>query len=190
VTAYLEHEVRPRVLLLETALATVNQQVRTYCRAVDLREVSSCFGQSLDLQTLRARALRQAFAQQAGVLASLSAWPSSLPLLSSSTPEVAQQLDRLTEDLAACSGQLAALLADHGQLMAALATLPPSGSLALGPSVTLSRLDYLAQVHSALQLLHRAEGWLETVDQETGARVTFPGVEPGAPSLESQLALQ
>jgi hypothetical protein len=36
----------------------------------------------------------------------------------------------------------------------------------------------------------RAEQWLEVVDHETGARVTLLGLEHGALSLESQLAMQ
>ena len=38
-------------------------------------------------------------------------------------------------------------------------------------------------------IMSRAEDWLETLDQETGARVTLPGFERGAPPLAVQLDL-
>jgi hypothetical protein len=51
-------------------------------------------------------------------------------------------------------------------------------------------LGYEPRVRSAASLLRRAEGWLESIDHESGAHVTLPGFTPGAPSLESRLALQ
>jgi hypothetical protein len=48
---------------------------------------------------------------------------------------------------------------------------------------------YWLGVDRALVLLRRAEGWLETIDLETGARARLPGFEPGT-MLDDQLDLQ
>jgi hypothetical protein len=50
-------------------------------------------------------------------------------------------------------------------------------------------LGYAARAQSLAGLLARAEGWLETIDHETGAQATLPGFEPGTPLLESRLTL-
>jgi hypothetical protein len=95
-------------------------------------------------------------------------------------------MDRLAEDLATGSAQLANLLTAHARLIALLATLPPGGSLALGQSVTLSRLDYTGHVQGALQLVRRAEAWLETIDHETGAHASLPGLGENKHALDGR----
>jgi hypothetical protein len=48
---------------------------------------------------------------------------------------------------------------------------------------------YSQRVRGAVLILRRAEGWLETIDHETGARATLPGFEPGDPPIEQQVGL-
>jgi hypothetical protein len=93
------------------------------------------------------------------------------------------QMKCVLEDLALFGDQLARLLHDVG---AALGIPPPPAAPA---EVPVENVGYPARARAALSLVRRAEGWLETVDHQTGARVTLPGLEPGAPALEQQLGL-
>jgi hypothetical protein len=90
-----------------------------------------------------------------------------------------QYMLRLAEDVALCAAQLAGLL---DELAARAATVQSRNPL--------PDLPYTERLADALRILRRAEGWLGTIDHVTGARLTLPGFTPGAPSLESQLALQ
>jgi hypothetical protein len=95
------------------------------------------------------------------------------------------QMDRLVEDLAYCSAQLAALLQEFGDAIMQAAQAPMPN---VGPA--LQGVAYAPRVRSLVVGLRRAEGWLHTIDQETGAHATLPGFTPGAPPIETQLGLE
>jgi hypothetical protein len=76
----------------------------------------------------------------------------------------------MLEDLAVFSDQLAGLLEE--------AATPVTTPDYLAAATTVA---YWPRMHGAVSILRRAEGWLETVDHETGARATLPGFAPRRP---------
>jgi hypothetical protein len=97
-------------------------------------------------------------------------------------------MDHLLEDLALGAVQLARVL---GQMAV---VVPRDGPTTTGREVLVAlqagRVGYILRVLRVLELLTRAEGWLESIDHETGAHAILPGVAPGAPSIETQIGLR
>jgi hypothetical protein len=165
VTAFVGRMLAERVLAAESALATANRRLAAYLAG---REDGS--------------ALAGTLSQQALVLAGASAAFSSLPsprLDGHSTFE----LTRAVEDLALFGDQLAGLLRETAVVLRTVPILDPNGTLATDPGA------YAPGARSALAILRRAEEWLAAIDSATGSHATLPGFAPGAPSLESQLAM-
>jgi hypothetical protein len=148
-------------------------------------DISLCLEQDIDVQALATQALAQVFTQQALVLTALSADLAVLPVPSLGAWLPGRQIDRLIEDLALCSTQLADLLWDHVHAIAMVAQAPTPR-----PGAALVGLAYGPRVHSAMTILRRAEGWLETVDHETGADVRLPGFAPGEASLQNLVTIE
>jgi hypothetical protein len=170
------------VLRLEGALAAANQEVLAYCAPRHLA-VSLCFEGGINVQDPAILALAQAFAAQSLVFRQVSDDVAALPLPDMGAPLLNRQIDRLVEDLALYGVQLADLLQEYDSTIGLAAqALTPNASAAL------QGLAYGPRVRGLAAILRRAEGWLETIDHETGARARLPGFEPGAPSPESQLA--
>jgi hypothetical protein len=184
VTTYVQRVLAPRVLELEVALATANRQVLAYC-APRGQAISVCFEGTVNVQDSALLALGLALDTQSLVLTHVSADIASLPVPDVGAPLPSWQADRLIEDLASGSAQLAALLQDYATAIkgAEGAPLPTGGEALRG-------LAYAGRVRSLAGLLRRAEGWLETIDHETGAHVTLPGFAPGAASVDSVLVMQ
>jgi hypothetical protein len=106
---------------------------------------------------------------------SLMSAPSLAPLL-------ARQMERLMESLALFGEEVAAIF---GAM-----TAHYGGGMAQQGQVTEDRrAAYTPMMETALRGLYRAQAWLATIDRETGAQVTLPGLTPGGPALESQLDL-
>jgi hypothetical protein len=91
------------------------------------------------------------------------------------------QLRCLIEDLALFAAQVSDLLQE---------TVVALSSSLLQATTDVPWVAYGPLLRRAVALLRRAEGWLEAVDRVTGARATLPGFQPGALSLERQLAMQ
>jgi hypothetical protein len=161
VTTYVLTTVSARVVGIEAVLALINRQAGA---GHDVLQGTRALISAL---TQGARALTAASHEFSALV------PPYLGLL----PTL--HLKCMLEDLAVYSDQLATLLDE------AAAPVTTSDYLAAATNIA-----YWPRVRSALALLRRAEGWLEAVDHETGAHATLPGFAPGAPSLESQLALQ
>jgi hypothetical protein len=89
----------------------------------------------------------------------------------------------LLEDLTVCSGQLAGTLQDTADVLSL--TPSPDAQLSMAAEIVV----YGPRVNAAVDLLRRAEGWLDALDRATDAPTTLPGFAPRAPSLESQLNL-
>jgi hypothetical protein len=115
--------------------------------------------------------------QQAGAIA-LAGAGFALLAPPQSGDHTGQQMTRLLEDLTVYSNQVAAVLWE-------------TAKESRGRQGSADRLwaAYWLGVDRALDLLRRAEGWLETIDRETGARTRLPGFEPGT-VLDDQLDLQ
>jgi hypothetical protein len=172
--AFVQTDLAVRVLIMEDALATANRAVLAYCP----RSRHSLL-QCADLAVATGGGvLATTLTQEAGVLAQASQGLSGLPL-----PDLGRQptqhLALLQEDLVVCSGGLASLLQEVA------AGVP----LAANVVATASSAAYGPRVRDLVIVLRRAEGWVETVDRETGAHVRLPGFEPGLP-LEQRLNMQ
>jgi hypothetical protein len=173
-TAFVQSALAMQVLIVEDALATANRAVLAYCP----RSQHSLL-QCADLAVVTGGGeLATTLTQEAGVLAQASQGLSSLPL-----PDLGRlptlHLALLQEDLVVCSGGLARLLQEVA------AGVP----LAANVAATASSAAYGPRVRDLVTVLRRAEGWVETLDRETGARVRLPGFGPGPP-LEQRLDLQ
>jgi hypothetical protein len=186
VTTFVHSALAGRVLALEDTFARANQQVETYCAGRHLG-ITRCFESNVDPDDAATGRLAEVFLQQAQFLRGTSAFlATQLVALHLVTPMVTAQMDGLIEDLAVCSEQLMLLLQDYSQPLLALGQIPYTTS---GAREAVQGLGYEPRVRSLLRLLRRAEGWLETIDHETGAHARLPGFAPAAPPLESQLAL-
>jgi hypothetical protein len=182
VAAFVRTALAPRVLVVEGALATTNQQVVTYCQAPELVLVR-CTDLTVRQGIGNSGALAAALTSQAHVLGEASqGFDTLLPPDLGRVP--ALQLRCVVEDLALFSDQLSGLLQESA---AALSSTMLQQATYAQPA---PRVSYGPRVRAAVTILRRAEAWLETVDHEMGAHVTLPGFAPGAPSLESQLAMQ
>jgi hypothetical protein len=164
VTAFVQAALTPRVLRMEAALGAADQQVRATDGATP--------GEDDLISTLREQA---AVCREVSAELSLLSVPPLAPLLSSQT-------ERLVESLALFGDQAAAVFS-------ALTAHTAGGMAQQGQGVAARRAAYTPMVETVLRGLYRAQAWLAVLDQETGARVWLPGFAPGAPSLESQLAL-
>jgi hypothetical protein len=185
VTTYVHTLLAPRVLLLEHAWTLANRQVQAYCDAQH-QAVSVCFEQEVDPRAPALRALGDALTQQALTLRGACAGFTLLPAPHLGTDVADRQMDHLLEDLGLLSTQLAGVLEDHAQAIVQMTNAPlPNPRY----GTALQGLAYAPRVRDLLATLRRAEGWLESIDQETGAHATLPGFEPGAPSIEIQLGI-
>jgi hypothetical protein len=158
--------VASRVLTDEDALLAAQRRVEEYR------------GSRMDGGTLAAALNREAL-----VLIVASAAPVSLP--PSLDPRTTQDMTCLVEDVALFGEQAAILLQETA---AALVAMPAQE--AGGATVSADALDstgYTPRVRAALSLLRRAEGWLDMLDRDTGARATLPGLLPGG-SLDGRLS--
>jgi hypothetical protein len=184
-TVYAETTLTPQVVRLEQALATANQGVQAYCAA---RRVafSLCFDQDVEYQSADTEALSGMLDQQAHVLTAVSAALSLLPHPVLGADGSAQQMERLIEDLTLVTTQATVVLEEHAEAIGRMRQ-----SVLHGPQVSraLQGLGYAPRVRSLGALLRRAEGWLETMDRETGAHARLPGFAPGAPPIEAQVGL-
>jgi hypothetical protein len=178
----LQRSLTPLVLQLEGALATANRQVLLYCQPPAM-VLTRCTDLTSSLSSGETSAVAAVLTAQALVLSGASqGFDMLLP------PDVGRlptlQLRCVSEDLALVSDQLAALLQES---VAAVSRNPleQTSDFQAAP-----RVSYGPRARSAVTILRRAEAWLETLDQETGAHATLPGFAPGAPPLESVLALQ
>jgi hypothetical protein len=181
-TAYVEHVLTPRVQQLEAALATANRQVLAYCQPPEMILVR-CTDLSGRLGSGGNGTMTEALMAQALVLTGAShGLDTLLPPNMGQLPTL--HLRCVIEDLALFADQLAGLLEESVAAVSS-STLQQASSGQPAP-----RVSYGPRVRSVVAILRRAEAWLETIDHETGAHVTLPGFGPGAPSLESQLAMQ
>jgi hypothetical protein len=168
VTSFVQSLVVPPVLSIEQAVTLADRHVLVYRLS---QETSVALVSELSQQ-------RHVLEEAGTTLSSLAS-----PALGSA---LIRLMERLLEDLAVCGGQLADVLRDTATAL----SLPTSTDIQLSQlSVDAVNLVYGPRVRAAVALLRRAEDWLKTIDHETGAHATLPGLEPGAPSLESQLAL-
>jgi hypothetical protein len=187
VTAFVQGDLAPRVVDIEMALTLANQQAQTYCAGYQVGLVL-CLEHDVDPADGAAMTLAEVFSQQALRLSGASrVLATRLNSLRLGSPLITIQMANLIEDLTLCSEQLVRLLQEYAQPLLRLGRLPAIASEA-GEAVR--GLGYEPRVRSAVAILRRAEGWLESIDHESGAHVDLPGFTPGAPSLESQLALQ
>jgi hypothetical protein len=182
VAAFMRTALASRVLVVEDALLTANQQVVTYCQAPEMVLVR-CTDLTARQGSGDSGALAALLTAQARVLGEASHGFDTLLL-----PDVGRaptlQLRCVVEDLALVGDQLSGLLQESAAAVSST-TLQQASYAQPAP-----RVSYGPRVWAAVTILRRAEAWLETVDHETRARVTLPGFAPGAPSLESQLAMQ
>jgi hypothetical protein len=179
VTAYVQRVLTMHVLQLESALATANRQVLTYCQPPEMvlarcTDLSGHAGSDQVAEVLTAQAHILSGASQS-LEAILPPDVGPLPNL---------QLRCVSEDLALFGDQLVGLFQES---VAALSSSTLQQATYVQPA---PRVSYGPRVRSALSILRRAEAWLEAVDRETGAHATLPGFGPGAPSLENPFILQ
>jgi hypothetical protein len=185
VTIYVHTLLAPRVLHLEHAWALVNHQVQVYCVGRHLG-IAVCFDGGVNAHDAATLTLAEVLRQQALLLSGTSHdLATDLAALRLESPVITAQMDALLEDLALCSEQLILLLQEYSQPLLALNQIPATVS---GVDTALRGLGYGARARSVVAVLRRAEGWLETIDQETGARVRLPGFERGAPPVEATLS--
>jgi hypothetical protein len=158
----------PRVLVVQSALFEANHHVAAHLAGAE-----------------DDGALARALTRQALILTAAGAGFSSLqpPHLDA---RVTLQLQSVLEDLALASDQLAGLLDETATLLQTAPSLEAGGAVIVEATRSVA---YAPRVQSALIILGRAQEWLATVDHETGAHATLPGLAPGAPSLETQLGL-
>jgi hypothetical protein len=157
VAMFVQTAVAARVLTEEDALLAAQRRVEEYQ------------GGHVDDGTLAAALNREAL-----VLLAASAAPTSPPL--SLDPRTTQEMTCLVEDVALFGEQAAALLQETVAFLAITAQ-EASGATVSGDAVTST--GYTPRVRGALSLLRRAEGWLDMLDHDTGARATLPGFLPG-----------
>jgi hypothetical protein len=182
VAAFVRTALAPRVLVVEGALATTNQQVVTYCQPPEMVLVR-CTDLTVRQGSGSSGVLAAVLTAQARVLGEASeGFDTLLPPDVGRVP--ALQLRCVVEDLALVGNQLSGLLQESA---AAVSSTMLQQSTYAQPA---PRVSYGPRVRAAVTILRRAEAWLETVDHEMGTHLTLPGFAPGAPSLESQLALQ
>jgi hypothetical protein len=168
VTAFVQSTLAVRVLALDAALDTANKQVREHLSG---REDDATLAATLHAQ--------------ARVLTAISHAATALPP-ELDAPET-QQMACVVEDLALVAGQLVGLMEETATALEQEPALEANGA-AIAVDATGSAA-YAPRVRGALAILRRAEGWLVTIDHETGAAVTLPGFGPGALSLDQQLSL-
>jgi hypothetical protein len=186
VTGVVAEAVLPAAVAIETALTAATRAAQSYCVGHH-RGLAVCFESAVDGYDPATVTLAEVFRQQAQRLSGTSqALATDLATLRLVSPLVTAQMDGLLEDLALCAEQLMLLLQEYAQPLLALGQLPPTVA---GAQTAVQGLGYAARAQSLAGLLARAEGWLETIDHETGAQAGLPGFEPGAPPLESRLAL-
>jgi hypothetical protein len=157
VATFVQTAVASRVLTDEDALLAAQRWVEQYQ------------GGHVDDGTLAADLTREAL-----VLLAASAAPTNLPL--SLDPRTTQEMTCLVEDVALFGEQAAALLQETAAFLAITAQ-EASGATVSGDA--LDSTGYAPRVRGALSLLRRAEGWLDMLDHDTGARATLPGLLPG-----------
>jgi hypothetical protein len=157
VAALVRGTLAPQVLAAESALTTAD-------RHMALRQA----GREDD------GALARTLTQQEVLLTAASAGLSSLGL-----PRLAEQsmleLKSAVEDLALFSDQLADLFHEASVDLQTFASREAAGEVVSAD--VMQSVAYQRRVHSLLKILRRAEMWLKTLDQETGAQVTLPGFE-------------
>jgi hypothetical protein len=98
-------------------------------------------------------------------------------------------MEHLLEDLAVSAEQLAAAAQDLAATVFSADAPPATAEVAALGQASASKVAYGPRVRSAVLLLRRAEGWLEALRRETGARAVLPGLDPWAPPIEEQLNL-
>jgi hypothetical protein len=175
ITAFATTALPDPVLSSERALAMANRAVGTSCQAA--RWGNAVIG-CADLLTAPPHSTLPALlSRQGGLLLAADAALTRL-ILPQLGPPLLGQLARLLEDLSLFCTQLAGLLQETAIALPVPRWPEPTIGVSYGP-----------RVRAAVAILYRAEDWLETINQETGAHVTLPGFAPGAPSLESQLNL-
>jgi hypothetical protein len=179
VTAYVQALLAPRVVVLEAAVAQATRAIRRVCGTVDTPDLSCTIGSGDHAPYAAASTLLM---QLAAMLTAMSGEIPRLPVVGG-TVQANMEMAYLREDIAACADRLAETLHDAAVDLRTPGVPENAGgtphSVAYGP-----------QIVRLLGLLRRAEGWLETVDHETGAWVRLPGFAPGAPPIETQLGLQ
>jgi hypothetical protein len=142
----------PRVVVVEGALAAANQLLPDYHAA------------ALEPRALGASLLSRAWRLQA-IAVELDGVP--LPMVPA---DVRLQLRGLVEDLLLVSQQLSTLFQETADAVTQKAVNGPigwDGAVSVG---------YDLRVQSAEVLMRRAQGWLQAIDQETGAQVCLPGM--------------
>jgi hypothetical protein len=183
VTTFVQTALILRVLIVEGALASANRTVRRYCSLPSsVPELTPSLLQCDGLVILPDdRTLGTTLTREAGVLAAAGYAVASLqpPVLDT---QATVSLALVAEDLVLCSTGLASLLRETA---ASVERLQP-----LRLQVVISSRGYWSRVCDFVTLLQRAEGCLVTLDRETGAQAILPGFAPGAPPLETVLALQ
>jgi hypothetical protein len=157
VTVFLQVGVVPRLARVEAAAARVDRAVSA---AHDVVE-----GYGL---------LASLFSQQAALLSG-SSRELTAPALPPLGPVLTPQLCALLEDLALAGDELARL---YTETAAAVSSRPFVEGL--------TSVAYWPRAQSVEALLRRAEGWVKTLEEETGAQVALPGVL-GERALQKQL---
>jgi hypothetical protein len=159
VESFVRGTVAMQVLAMEQAVAAAEQHVQSYRKdQVNGADLAAALDQQQFILTRASQALTVLQPPAVG-------------------PQPMLQLARMEEDLALFGVELAGLLAETARTVAQ--TVMPQAT---------EGLDYEQRVRLALGILRRAEGWLITVDQETGASARLPGFESSR-SLEAQLGL-
>jgi hypothetical protein len=159
VTTFVQQMVAPQVVVVETMFAAADQQMLGY---------GAIHAGTGDL--IAALARQASVVRQSGLaFSSLEPPPTERQAM--------LQIMRLLEDLAVCSDQVAMLLEET----AAVGFLQQRGQ-------TAGALEFGPRMRRAVSILRRAEGWLETIDHETSARIRLPGFGEGQ-SLDEQLHL-
>jgi hypothetical protein len=155
VTAFVQWVLAPRVMVVEGALAAANQLVPDY------------HAEALEPRALGASLLSRAWRLQA-IAEELDSVP--LPMVPA---DVRVLLRGLVEDLVLVSQQLSTLFQETA---AAVTRKGMNGPIGWDGAVS---VGYDLRVQSAEALMRRAQGWLQTIDQETGAQVRLTGFARG-----------
>jgi hypothetical protein len=185
VTAFVRVTLAPYVWSVEAALTTADTGLLAYCNVPNMN-VGSCaeftthegrmtHGQLSTLLLLQAQIVARASqALSSAVSPPLGAIP-------------ARCMERALEDLVIAGDQLAGVLSETAD------AVPPLEANALIGEETIPQrpapVAYGRRILAVIMLLRRAQGWLETIDHQTGATATLPGFAPGTPSLESWVNL-
>jgi hypothetical protein len=186
VTVYVQTLLTPQVRLIENGLATANSGLLAYC-GIPGMPVAACDDLTTHWGSLTSMALRRLLVQQAlllmGAVQGLDGVAPPFGVVGAS----AWQMARLLEDVALDSTQLATPLQEMAAALPADGALPSARELTT--QLRANRVGYSARGRAVVALLRRADGWLESIDQETGAHLTLPGFQPGQLPLEQQLSL-